>query len=119
MLSNEYIQRLVDIAGAAAHGGLVRQARVIYEGVLAAQPQNASALVGKAFTHIVTDDFAAAKVILKDQVLAANADDMEALALLGLAHALAGEAEDARVTLEQVHSDGPAGAMAQQLLADL
>ena len=57
MLSDTQISRLLDVANAACHGGNVVDARAMYAGVLALRPGFAPALMGKALSHIVVDDF--------------------------------------------------------------
>ena len=84
MLSDAQISRLLDVANAACHTGNVADARVIYEGVLALKPAFAPALVGKALSHVVVDDFDEAERILKEEVLSVRPDDPEGLAVLGL-----------------------------------
>lgn len=71
-------------------------ARAMYAGVLALRPGFAPALMGKALSHIVVDDFDEAERLLKEEVLAAMPEDEDAQALLGLCYTLArrqGEAE--------------------------
>ena len=50
-------------------------ARAMYAGVLALRPGFAPALMGKALSHIVVDDFNEAERLLKDEVLAAMPED--------------------------------------------
>ena len=83
MLSDTQISRLLDVANAACHGGNVVDARAMYAGVLALRPGFAPALMGKALSHIVVDDFDEAERLLKDEVLAAMPEDEDAQALLG------------------------------------
>ena len=83
MLSDTQISRLLDVANAACHRGNVLDARTVYAGVLALRPGFAPALMGKALSHIVVDDFDEAERILKDEVLAAMPEDGDAQALLG------------------------------------
>ena len=75
MLSDTQISRLLDVANAACHGGNVVDARAMYAGVLALRPGFAPALMGKALSHIVVDDFDEAERLLKDEVLAAMPED--------------------------------------------
>ena len=75
MLSDTQISRLLDVANAACHGGNVVDARTMYAGVLALRPGFAPALMGKALSHIVVDDFDEAERLLKDEVLAAMPED--------------------------------------------
>ena len=75
MLSDTQISRLLDVANAACHGGNVVDARAMYAGVLALRPGFAPALMGKALSHIVVDDFDEAERLLKEEVLAALPED--------------------------------------------
>ena len=117
MLTKEQITRLLDIAGAATHKGLTAQARRIYEGVLADRPGFVPALIGLAFNHMTVDQFGEAEDILRNQVLAKNPGDADALAYLGLCLRLEGRTDEARAVLESVPADAAsARAMADRLL---
>ena len=70
MLSDNQIGRLIDVDNAACSGGNVVDARAMYAGVLALRPGFAPALMGKALSHIVVDDFDEAERLLKEEVLA-------------------------------------------------
>ncbi len=118
MLSPEKRGLLLDIANIGCHRGLVLEARAVYLGVLAEKPGFAPALVGLAFSHVVVDEFIEAERILKEEVLAANPDDSEALAVLGLCALLDKRAEDAREILAvPARGDGAAAVFAKELLA--
>ena len=99
MLSDTQISRLLDVANAACHRGNVLDARTVYAGVLALRPGFAPALMGKALSHIVVDDFDEAERILKDEVLAAMPEDGDAQALLGLCYTLAKRQAEAEALL--------------------
>lgn len=117
MLSDAQISRLLDVANAACHTGNAADARVIYEGVLALRPAFAPALVGKALSHVVVDDFDEAERILKEEVLSVRPNDPEGLAVLGLSRLLArryGEAADVLAPLAE--GEGPTAALAAGLL---
>ncbi len=118
MFTQEQISRLLDIGNTACHAGAVFEARRIFDGVLALRPDNTPALIGKALSHIVVDDFVVAEGLLKDNVLAKNPDHAEAVAMLGLCYLLGGKREEARVELERIKTqDTPAGNLARELLA--
>ena len=115
MLSDTQISRLLDVANAACHGGNVVDARAMYAGVLALRPGFAPALMGKALSHIVVDDFDGALTLL-DKVLAANAADADALAMRGLACMLAGRREEAEQAFAGIPQDCAAAAMARAVM---
>ena len=122
MLSDTQISRLLDVANAACHGGNVVDARAMYAGVLALRPGFAPALMGKALSHIVVDDFDEAERLLKDEVLAAMPEDEDAQALLGLCYTLArrqGEAEAEAVLAPLAAGEGPRAELAAGLLEKL
>ena len=115
MFSERQIARLLDLGNLACQKGMVKESRTIFNGVLALKPDFAPALVGMAFTHIVVDDFDGAQSIL-DQVLAANAEDADALAMLGLAHMLAGRREEAEAVFARIPQDSAANDMARAVM---
>lgn len=116
MFSAAQIQRLLDIANAGCHKGLVLDARAIYESVLTAKPDFAPALIGLAFSHLVVDDFAVAECLLA-QVLARNPDDKDALVTLGFCYTMAQRADKATELLEPLVDDpSSAGNLATDLL---
>lgn len=120
MLTDAQVQRLQDIAYCATHAGNVLDARTIFAGILAIKPHSVACKIGMAFTHLVVDEFDKAESILKDDVLAANPDDNEAKALLGLNFLLAGHSEEAKaIFLLLQEQDGPACALANDLLGTI
>ena len=112
MLSERHIARLLDLGNLACQKGMVGNARIIFDGVLALKPGFAPALVGLAFSHVVVDDFDRAQEIL-DQVLAVNPDDADALAMLGL---LAGRRDDAERVFARLPRDGTAADLARAIM---
>lgn len=120
MLSDTQISRLLDVANAACHRGNVLDARTVYAGVLALRPGFAPALMGKALSHIVVDDFDEAERILKDEVLAAMPEDGDAQALLGLCCTLAKRQAEAEALLGPLAAgEGPRAELAGGLLEKL
>lgn len=117
MLSDAQISRLLDVANAACHTGNAADARAVYAGVLALRPAFAPALVGRALSHIVVDDFDEAERILTEEVLPARPDDPEATAVLGLCRLLARRCDEAaEVLVPLADGEGPAAALAAGLL---
>ncbi len=105
MLTDSQIVRLLDIANAACHKGLVLDARTIYDGVLAVRPGHIPAFIGQALSHIVIGEYARAEEIIRSQVLAENPDDAEAKAMLGLCLYLTDKKDEAREVLQTL-ADG-------------
>ena len=120
MLTDAQITRLLDIANAGCHKGMVLEARTIYDGVLAVRPGHVPAIVGQALSHIVIGEFAQAETLLRDGVLAGHPDDAEANAMLGLCLCLAGRKEEAREVLRPLsESQNSAAALACSLLESM
>lgn len=120
MLTQEQIVRLQDIGISACHAGAAYEARIIFDGLLKVRPDNAVALIGKALSHIVVDEFPAAEEILRTQVLAKHPDDPEATAMLGLCFVLSERSDEARVLLGEIATqENTSGQLARDLLAQL
>ncbi len=115
MLSEQQTARLLDLANLACQKGLVRESRVIFQGVLALRPEFTPALIGLAFSHIVVDDFDGALTIL-DRVLATSPHDPDALAMKGLACCLAGRRSEAEEAFAGIEQDSAAAAMARAVM---
>ena len=115
MLSEQQIARLLDVAVLACQKGLVRESRIILQGVLALRPDFAPALIGLAFSHIVVDDFDGALALL-DRVLSKAPDDADALAMKGLACILAGRRTEAEEAFAGIEQDSSAAAMARAVM---
>lgn len=119
MLEHSQIARLLDIANAGCHRGLIQEARTIYENVLVLKPGHSPARIGLALSHLVIDEFEKAEEILRE-VLAENAVDAEARAMLGLCLTLAGKKDDAREYLDTLASEENESArLASSLLTSL
>lgn len=119
MLTDFQIVRLLDIANAGCHKGLVLQARAIYDGILALKPGHIPAIIGRAMSSVVIGEFEKAEAILR-AVLADNADDADAKSVLGLCLMLAGRKEEARDILETLSDNGSeASRLASALLAQM
>ena len=95
MLTDSQIARLLDIANAGCHKGLVLQARTIYEGVLGVRPGHVPALIGQALSHIVIGEYDQAEKLLRDGVLSEHPDDADAKVMLGLSLCLADKKDEA------------------------
>jgi cytochrome c-type biogenesis protein CcmH/NrfG len=115
LIDETQLARLVDVGLAAAHLGKPGEARRIFENLLAARPEHTPARIGLAFTYLVCNDFDKARTILRDEVLAKNPRDPEALALLGLALSFDGKYEEAAAVLESVPDGSPASSLVQAL----
>lgn len=102
MLTDSQIVRLLDIANAACHKGLVLDARTIYDGVLAVRPGHVPALIGQALSHIVIGEYDKAEDLLRTQVLAGNPEDADAKVMLGLCLCLADRKDEARQILQEL-----------------
>ena len=80
MLTDSQIARLLDIANAGCHKGMVLEARTIYDGVLALRPGHVPALIGQALSHVVIGEYDKAETLLRNGVLADHPDDPDARA---------------------------------------
>ena len=120
MLTESQITRLLDIANAGCHKGLVLQARAIYDGVLAVRPGHVPALIGQALSHIVIGEYDEAENLLCDGVLSEHPDDADARAVLGLCLCLADKKEEARAVLSPLAENGGQNAeLARSLLENM
>ncbi|MBP3730846.1 MAG: tetratricopeptide repeat protein [Mailhella sp.] len=116
MLTEEQIFRLMDIANAGCHKGMVTEARTIYDGILSLKPDHVPAMIGQAFSHMVIEEYAEAEEKLRG-ILADHPDDKDASAALGLCMLLAGRKDDARELLKTLkNTEGPAAQLADVLL---
>ena len=120
MLTDSQIARLLDIANAGCHKGLVLVARTIYDGVLAVRPGHVPALVGQALSHIVIGEYDEAERLLRDGVLSEHPEDADAAVMLGLCLCLAGKKEEARgVLLPLTDDEGEASSLARSLMEQM
>ena len=120
MLTDSQIARLLDIANAGCHKGLVLQARTIYEGVLSVRPGHVPALIGQALSHIVIGEYEQAEKLLRDGVLSEHPDDADAGVMLGLCLCLADKKDEAAALLRPL-ADGEGGSaeLARSLLENM
>ena len=117
MLTDAHIQRLLDIAYAGCHRGMVLEARSIFSALLRIRPNLAPAILGFAFSLMVVDEFSEAEALLREEVLAHHPDDKDALLLLGLCLGLAGRGGEAgAILMDAGQESGPRAATAQALL---
>ena len=120
MLTDSQIVRLLDIANAGCHKGMVLDARTIYEGILAVRPGHVPALVGQALSHTVIGEYEQAEQILRSQVLSEHPDDPEGRAMLGLTLCLADKKDEAKEILQSLaEEDVPSAALAKSLLEQM
>lgn len=116
MLSEYQIKRLLDTANAACHYGLVGASRTIYDGVLTYKPGFPPALIGRALSHIVVDEFPEAEEILTEY-LESTPDDSDAQVFLSLTYMFTGRRDDALMLLEKVvNAGGVSSAFAKDLI---
>ncbi len=120
MLTDSQISRLLDIANAGCHKGMVLEARTIYDGVLAVRPGHVPALVGQALSHIVIGEYDEAEKLLRDGILSEHPEDADAAVMLGLCLCLAGKKEEARdVLLPLTDAEGDASSLARSLMEQM
>lgn len=120
MLTDSQIARLLDIANAGCHKGLVLEARTIYDGVLALRPGHVPALIGQALSHIVIGEYDKAEDLLKNQVLGEHPDDADAKVMLGLCLSLADRKDEASEILKTLtDQEGSSADLARSLLAQM
>ena len=120
MLTDSQIARLLDIANAGCHKGMILEARTIYDGVLAVRPGHVPALIGQALSHIVIGEYEEAEKLLRDGILSEHPEDADAQAMLGLCLCLADKKDDAREVLRPLtEKDGSASELACSLLEQL
>ncbi|GHU32814.1 hypothetical protein AGMMS50256_23580 [Betaproteobacteria bacterium] len=108
IVNDRELSRLVEAGLAAAHRGEVARARALFENLLLYK-DFAPVHIGLALTYLVAGDFGQAETILKNDVLAANPADADALALLGLTLSFAGRVEEGAALFERVPKEGAAG----------
>ncbi len=119
MLDDNQVKRLLDIAYAGCHKGMVADARKIFSGVLADRPGYAPAEIGMAFSHLVVDEFPRALEILNG-VLGRNPGDRDALCMVGFCSFLSGDKDAAKEKLSPLaDGDDNAASMARDLLAQI
>ena len=116
MLEESHIVRLMDIANAACHKGMVLDARTIFDSILVIKPGHVPALIGLALSHLVVNEFSKAESMLRD-ILAKHGDDADAQVMLGFCLKLMKRDEEATILLEPLKDNpGSAGNLARSLL---
>ncbi|WP_446424036.1 tetratricopeptide repeat protein [Mailhella sp.] len=119
MLEPSQTVRLLDIANAGCHRGLVQEARTIYESILVLKPGHVPARIGLALSRIVVDEFAEAEALLR-ALLDEQPRDAHVRSMLGLCLSLSGRKDEARTVLEDVKDSEGAGArLAASLLEQM
>lgn len=118
MLEDSQITRLMDIANAGCHKGMVVQARTIFNSVLELRPGHVPARIGMAMSHIVVSEFDKAEEILRAVI--DESGDADASAALGLCLTLADRKDEAREVLDPLaEGEGSAAALAASLLEQM
>jgi thioredoxin-like negative regulator of GroEL len=119
MLNDRQISRLLDIANAGCHKGLVEEARTIYQGILALHPGHIPALIGQALSHIVIGEFSQAEGMLRS-LREQHPEDTDVTAVLGLCLFLADKKDEARELLESISQNGnSSSALAASLMEQM
>lgn len=108
IITDTELSRLVDVGLAATHLGEITQARALFENLLLYK-DHAPARIGLALTYLAVNDFSRAETILKDEVLAKNPEDAEALALLGLCLSFSGRVEEGTALFERLPKESAGG----------
>lgn len=120
MLTDSQIARLLDIANAGCHKGMVLEARTIYDGVLAVRPGHVPALIGQALSHIVIGEYEEAEKLLCDGILSEHPEDADAQAMLGLCLFLSDRKDEAREVLRPLtEKDGSSSELARSLMEQM
>jgi thioredoxin-like negative regulator of GroEL len=115
-ITDTELSRLVDVGFAATHLGEISQARALFENLLQYK-EHAPARIGLALTYLAAGDFARSETILRDEVLAVNPADADALTLLGLSLSFAGRTEEAAELFERVPQTSAGGKLVAALSA--
>ena len=116
MLEASHIARLMDIANAACHKGMVSEARTIFNSILVIKPGHVPALIGLSLSLIVVNELSKAEDMLRD-ILASHADDVDAQAMLGFCLFLMKRKDEATALLEPLKDNSDsAGGLARSLL---
>ncbi|GHT93584.1 hypothetical protein FACS1894116_05900 [Betaproteobacteria bacterium] len=113
-ITDTELSRLVDVGLAAAHLGVIGRARSLFESLLQYK-EHAPARIGLALTYLTVGDFERSETILRDEVLANNPKDPEALAILGLTLILSGRPEDGVAVLDRVPPNSGGGKLVAAL----
>ncbi len=107
MFDQKNIARLLDIANAACHVGLVLDARKIYEAILDLKPGFVPARLGLAYSYLTVDEFEQAANLLQD-IVQENPQDEDAVAMLGFCCYLVGDTTQSKNLLEPLSKNASA-----------
>ncbi|MBQ9536447.1 MAG: tetratricopeptide repeat protein [Desulfovibrionaceae bacterium] len=114
LLEDSDLALLLDIANMACHEGFPQEARTIVDGVLSAKPNFVPALITKAYSHLIVDDFTTALEIL-DPILAANQEDYDARLMQGLTFLLAQRTNEGKEAFAKIPADAHQHKLAEEL----
>ncbi len=119
VLQEKHIQRLLDIGYTIAHHGNVIQANNIFDAILLENKENTPALIGKALTAMMLDNFEECENGLK-KILEKNENDQEARALLSLCYYLSGSDFNSKEEAKKIDNESTeAFDLAQGILKEL
>jgi predicted Zn-dependent protease len=116
-VAGEDVRTLVDVGFIALSAGMVDQAAVVFDGVVAARPDAEAGAIGRALVHLAKGDAEAAVGILR---AAPPTDAVQSF--LGLAYARWGMKAEAREALTSVLESpiaSPHAELARMLLVDM
>lgn len=117
VLSKDEIRLLLNIGYAACAKGQVLYSRRIFDNLLAVFPDMEAVKIGKAFSHIVVDEFDKSQAILEPLTTSENVGD-EVYALLAFSYALQKREQEAKDFAGKVSSENESAyALAQSALA--
>ncbi|MDR1366760.1 MAG: hypothetical protein LBJ13_02525 [Puniceicoccales bacterium] len=102
----EMLRLLVNIGYVATGSGKKKHAEVIFEGVIAARPQNELLYVAYAFMRMVFGEYTEASKLLMEKALRINPDSEIAKAFYGMLLHQVGRRGESYVILNQVKENG-------------
>ncbi|UPA28772.1 MAG: HrpB1 family type III secretion system apparatus protein [Verrucomicrobiota bacterium] len=105
-ISAEMLQLLVDIGYVATGCGRKKTAERIFEGVLAARPENEYVYIAYAFMHMVFGEYTAASKLLVEGALHVNPESEMAKAFYGFMLHQVGQRSQSHAVLEEVSAGG-------------
>ncbi|MBQ9405885.1 MAG: tetratricopeptide repeat protein [Desulfovibrio sp.] len=105
-LDDNAIALLLEIANLACHKGMPAETRTITDGVLAVRPGFVPAIITKAYSYLVVDDFDTALEML-DHVLEQQPDDADARIMQGLALLLTDRRTEAQEAFTHIPDNCP------------
>ncbi|MGN0915841.1 MAG: tetratricopeptide repeat protein [Succinivibrio sp.] len=116
IITKEQLGSLISIGFAASARGMVAQSRVIFNGILAAMPNQSGALTGLAFSYIVVDEFSEGDEILR-KIIESDPSYYEASAVLVLSLMLQKKPDEAKKVADGIPEDVTAKALATNALS--